>query len=908
MNSHNPFDACQNWGVPSCGCGNSGCTSCNQSNDPLVDKMIGNAYHVVRTVYCNLGNLKLIYDFLNQYGMVLGVQSEDELKALTTKAEFARIYGFDNTNKRQVTDYLYVEGDRTGILPDDPTATGSWVEVATSNSGGGGDDDGKVAPPYIPYVYNDGAALGGETTIPVPSGTVGVPFIIVEGYTNTVGYGFTYDATSLTVTLAQPLEVGDEVVLLLTGTPAVPDNPNVTDWIQINWLYNGGYAIGDEQVIAIPYTFQSVPAIYRNGARYYAGLAERSYTVDAPNQRILLTEPLVTNDRLIVTIGGESTTLIMSDRTLQEVARAANVKDSETILSSNTTQYLNGMKVIYDVVAQKSYGLPALPPNVYISSVSNGQLTYSPGNIVVDLVPVPGSTKELEEKLSSESGASLINTTQGSTVQEQLDILNDIKHSDISNYGYVYGSGTDAKNYILASIADNGEAHISGAVTLSRFDWPQGARLLGKGTITYTRLPTVACELDSNIPVNHSVMKAVYVHQVFDICDMLQLKTAGFNTLIHYGQWGSSGGDMTKACNAAEAVGLKLILGGPIYGQTDTPSSALDGRDCVIGYYLFDEPQNQSISAASQATRINAFKAFTTKSLVIADNGIFSFDNQTIPSGYDGAGYDLIFIDAYAYSSRDSATNKRTAVLGWAEMQHKSPNSKILPCLGMFTDPTEFSDKQKQIKFAREFFGMGDASYAAFAWESHLITSTFKDITNETDFYKEIKSYNTIKKQKPYHLETIVFYTDKMGGAMQLYNDKYSSVDVTPWQTVNTGSATSERNTTFKQGGIAVKNAGGILATTLKNYGYLAVELYYFNGADSSNTVAAITTCIDDFYTNTDQLTFTFSSTQGAWINAVELTPNLGIGIRLSPVTSYQWRWKMVRGGIVDCSWRGSTF
>ena len=440
MNSHVPFDACQPWG-------NTYGSNC--SNDPLVDKLIGNAYHVVRTVYCNLGNLKLIFDFLNQYGMVLGVQSETELKAMTTSASYVRLYGFDNTNKRVVTDYLYVEGDRTGVIPDDPTATGSWILVATSNSDGGGDDEGKASPPYIPYTYNNGSAIGGETTIPVPAGTVGVPMIVVEGCTNLVGYGFTYDAASLTVTLAQPLEPGDEVHLFLTGTPAVPDNPNVTDWVQINWLYNGGYASGGEQVIPIPYTFESVPAIYKNGERYYAGLVDKSYTVDSANQRILLTEPLATNDRLIITIGGESTTLIMSDRTIQEVARSANVKDTQVILSTNTTQYLNGMKAVYDVVAQKIYGLPALPTNVYINSVSNGQLTYSPGNITVDLLPLPDSATSLEAKLVEEDGVASIggSTLIVDTFADAL-LVSNVNSKQLITRSYFSGSAAGGSTYV----------------------------------------------------------------------------------------------------------------------------------------------------------------------------------------------------------------------------------------------------------------------------------------------------------------------------------------------------------------------------------------------------------------------------------------------------------------------------
>ncbi len=379
--------------------------SCCGNGGALVEHFIGTAYDVVKTVYDNLGILQYIYDFLNQHGVLVTVDSVDELKALNTDMKYARVYTYSNIAGYGYTDYLYVEGNETGVIPNDPNATGTWVVVASSSTGGGESGSGNA---YIPYVYAQGSALGGETTIAVPSGTVGVPFIIVEGYMNTVGYGFTFDTATLTVTLAQPLEVGDEVVLLLTGTPAVPDNPNISNWVTINWLYNGGYAVGGEQVIAIPYTFEAIPAIYKNGERYYAGLADKSYTVDAANQRILLTEPLATNDRLIVQIGGESTTLIMSDRTVQEVARSANIHDNEVILSTNTTQYLNGMKVLYDVVTQKSYGLPTLPTNVYINSVTNGKLTYSPGSIVVDLVPVPGSATELSNELASSNGSDLV--------------------------------------------------------------------------------------------------------------------------------------------------------------------------------------------------------------------------------------------------------------------------------------------------------------------------------------------------------------------------------------------------------------------------------------------------------------------------------------------------------------------
>lgn len=415
MNAHTPFDANQDWTNPYCQ---------NSSNDPMVDALLGNAYHVVRTVYCNLGNLKLIYDFLNQYGMVLGVQSEAELKALTTKASFARIYDKTPAGDRQVTDYLYVEGDRTGILPDDTTATGSWVKVATSGTGGSGGESTNGGG-YIPWIYNSGSANGGETTIRIPDETAGAPFMIVNGDWQTEGYDFEYDPVAFEIKFTTPLEQGDFVVVMRTGVPATPDNPNVSDWVTINWLYNQGAAVGGEQVIDIPYTFQSVPAVYKNGLRFHKGLTNNSYTIDSANNRIILTEPLATNDRLIVQLGGEAKVLEIADHTIQEVARAVNVKDSEVILSTDTTQVLNSKKVIFDEVTQHIYGLPTLPTNVYISSVSGGQLTYNPGSVTVPLVEVPNSAAKLKSELNANTGSSMVRTSSGITVEESLVKLKD---------------------------------------------------------------------------------------------------------------------------------------------------------------------------------------------------------------------------------------------------------------------------------------------------------------------------------------------------------------------------------------------------------------------------------------------------------------------------------------------------
>lgn len=608
MSAHTPFDAKQDWTNPYCQ---------NSSNDPMVDALLGNAYHVVRTVYCNLGNLKLIYDFLNQYGMVLGVQSEAELKALTTKAKYARIYGFSRTGDRQVTDYLYVEGDRTGIIPDNPEATGSWITVATSGSIGGGTSSAEGA--YIPWVYANGSATGGETTVNVPDGTVGVPFIIINGDMQHVGRGFEFNADNLSVTLAQPLEEGDEVVFLLTGVPAVPDNPNVNDWVQINWLYNNGAAVGGEQVIAIPYTFQSIPAVYKNGLRLYKGLTTESYTVDLGNQRIFLTEPLATNDRLIVQIGGEAQVLEISDHTLQEVARATNVKDSEVILSTNTSQFLNGKKVIFDVVTQHCYALPTLPSNVYITSVNEGQLTYSPGNITVDLLPLVDSKENIVAVIKDIYSQSTGSLSVGHGSRTVADNLDDIKHS--ANYPDLQAAidATNPRNDLLITAGTYPGEYTSGNANLIGVGY--GVNFtpgIGKTSLTLSEssrlwqyrhaenfLITGSVDVPQGIgitfggsPTPNLDGRWNFKHIAFDGLDIGVFKPKGNigNTYQHcsylgcnYGHKAESdpnmhvGADTWRDCHFAGINTYGIYLNGSVGGPA--PGGGLDGlaiRDCIM--------------------------------------------------------------------------------------------------------------------------------------------------------------------------------------------------------------------------------------------------------------------------------------------------------------------------------------
>ncbi len=197
MNSHNPF----NTG------GDGGCTNDFRSADQLVDRIIGDAYHVVKEVYLALGNLTYIYNYLQKYGLIITVDSEDAIKDIPLSiGKFARVYNKSDSAGYYFTDYLYVEDDRTGIIPNDSTATGSWISTKSTGSNAS-----------FVRIWKYRAVADGETIIQLPTDVpiVAVQTIYVQGIRQDVGEGFIYNEGNATLTLADELEVGNLVTVIM---------------------------------------------------------------------------------------------------------------------------------------------------------------------------------------------------------------------------------------------------------------------------------------------------------------------------------------------------------------------------------------------------------------------------------------------------------------------------------------------------------------------------------------------------------------------------------------------------------------------------------------------------------------------------------------------------------------------
>lgn len=196
MNSHNPFNT-----------GGSGCTNDFRSADQLVDRIIGDAYHVVKEVYLALGNLTYIYNYLQKYGLIITVDSEEAIKDIPLSiGKFARIYSKSESVGYYFTDYLYVDDDTTGIRPNDPNATGSWISTKATGSNAS-----------FVRIWKYHAVADGETTIQLPTDMpiVGVQTIYVQGVRQDIGEGFTYNEGDATITLADELEAGNLVTVII---------------------------------------------------------------------------------------------------------------------------------------------------------------------------------------------------------------------------------------------------------------------------------------------------------------------------------------------------------------------------------------------------------------------------------------------------------------------------------------------------------------------------------------------------------------------------------------------------------------------------------------------------------------------------------------------------------------------
>lgn len=191
------------------------------------------------------------------------------------------------------------------------------------------------------------------------------------------------------------LVAGDDVQIIQYIPIQLGNGGNGGGGTVITWIYNGGAANGGETEITLDIVVDSVSEIYIRGSRQQIGLG---FEFDPATSKITLADALEQGDDVVVVINGDPTVYNQIDRSPQEVARSNNVPNSEVILSTDKTTVLNGKTILYDVLTQTSWIIPGgIPAGAKIKDVASGTLTYTPGDVSVQMEKVP-STLNIKSK------------------------------------------------------------------------------------------------------------------------------------------------------------------------------------------------------------------------------------------------------------------------------------------------------------------------------------------------------------------------------------------------------------------------------------------------------------------------------------------------------------------------------
>ncbi|AGH32030.1 hypothetical protein VPIG_00173 [Vibrio phage PWH3a-P1] len=340
----------------------------------------------------------------------------------------------------------------------------------------------------------------------------------------------------------------------------------------------------------------------------------------------------------------------------------------------------------------------------------------------------------------------------------------------------------------------------------------------------------------------------MYTWEIRHVEEFLQIKSLGFNTLIHYGQY-YTGGNLSQTMNSLASTDMDIVM----YHRTDAsdvPEIDYDDWSQVIGYNLFDEPTQHGNFATQQQARIDAYRAVTNKDLYVVDNA----DNLIGSTGIWSPDWDVFLLDFYADSTLTYETQRAQLHRVWLQVKEACPRANITPAVGLFTLPPQFADKAAQIKLAKKLYHISkDGDFAVFGWNPNVTGGSFTDVLTDSDFM-ELAEDLTTKQSNSYEIDAVIFRPNSdpttIAQLVRSYIGEYS-VNMKTYSVENVGSATDARHSTFSWKGIGIANDGGIFATNLLSRNYSEARIEYENKFNAATATISIDTYLDDFFRRT---------------------------------------------------------
>lgn len=415
---------------------------------------------------------------------------------------------------------------------------------------------------------------------------------------------------------------------------------------------------------------------------------------------------------------------------------------------------------------------------------------------------------QLRQELAAPGGVDLVN---GAAKQTDIDNLN--KRSDVYAYIEDYANlvvDDDWSDAIQAAF-DTGKEIIGikgKKYKVTKIINTKGQRYVGELTLDLQRISIPNDVVTSNYAKpDNAFFRGIYVGTAYDFCEMLRIKSLGFNTVIHYCYFDNNGtvdmdGTMPKLLNNCLSAGLNVVINTNIessHGQGTVAEivGRCDSFSNCIGYSVVDEPASRGISVADQDQMIATLRELTSKKL-------FSVDYMWVNTPWEykfSRNYDVFLVNSYSmyYSSGslqervDKDLGKMRTDIGGCMMVTGS--ARIIPVVQTFsqfeTNPVEgingsyCFDVNQIVSAARVFGKTGNGDFAAFCWDNGFTTTLAKEVKYQT-LVKEL--VNHADKGEIYRTEPILF--GGVGGypgrvqyplgclnAIQTYKDPLNTID-----------------------------------------------------------------------------------------------------------------------------------
>ena len=346
--------------------------------------------------------------------------------------------------------------------------------------------------------------------------------------------------------------------------------------------------------------------------------------------------------------------------------------------------------------------------------------------------------------------------------------------------------------------------------------------------------------------------------------------------------------DIDTYLSNAEMLDMGVVL----EYLTNTPNTTHDAAPNVIGYYLYDEPANQPtpVSISTQNTRINAWKAVTSKPLMSTFYGQYDLTAAMSPL------WDVIFMDWYYRTANTDDENISLALRAFANLQFTCPQTRVIPMVGAFTETGVCTSVSKRINFSRDMVRFSDdGSYAVFAWIEGN-TGQFPDSpannTTLADFVAELPVL--VKSKSPLRFETLSF-TPMIGGA-QYFNAALSGT----YLKINEVTG----------GALAFQQTGGLAAFDLPAMGMVDCQFLFRNIVpfDVSTTDIRVYQSVDAFKNKTALIVWANTPDNTQLSARLYNNVNALLGVDFTPAAADTSFGKFIQGFMIYNNWTTTTF